>query len=121
MAERGMFGCIIKVAFVFAIFILLPNAFNAKFVLVKTSSQSAVIPKFLAVDNGDGTKTLLQLEGNSSISNSTKPQEGIITQNVLGNPISVEIITFYDIIIMKLAPIVQNRFTNRTLWTYSGS
>ena len=27
----------------------------------------------------------------------------------------------YDIIIMKLAPIVQNRFTNRTLWTYSGS
>ena len=79
MAEKGMFGCIIKVAFVFAIFILLPNALNAKFVLVKTSSQSAAIPKFLAVDNGDGTKTLLQLEGNSSMSNSTKPQEGIIT------------------------------------------
>ena len=88
MAEKGIFGCIIKVAFVFAIFILLPNAFDAKFVLVKTSSQSAVKPKFLAVDNGDGTKTLLKLENNSSISNNTKPPKGIIAQNGLGIRIS---------------------------------
>ena len=83
MAEKGICGCIIKVAFVFAIFILLPNAFNAKFVLVKTSSQSAAIPKFLAVDNGDGTNTLLQLGDDLSISNNTKPREGINAQNVL--------------------------------------
>ena len=83
MAEKGVFGCIIKVAFVFAIFILLPNAFNAKFVLVKTSSTSATIPKFLAVDNGDGTNTLLKIGDNPSISSSTKPTKGIITQNVL--------------------------------------
>ena len=83
MAEKGICGCIIKVALVFAIFILLPNAFNAKFVLVKTSSQSAAIPKFLAVDNGDGTNTLLQLGDDLSISNNTKPREGINAQNVL--------------------------------------
>ena len=82
MAEKGIFGCMIKVAFVLAMSILLPNAFNAKFVLVKTSSQSAAKPKFLAVDNGDGTNTLLQLEYNSSIANNTKPPKGIIAQNL---------------------------------------
>ena len=82
MTEKGIFGCIIKVAFISAIFILLPNAFNGKFVLVKTSSQSAVKPKFLAVDNGDGTKTLLELEYNSTIENNTKPPKGIITKTV---------------------------------------
>ena len=70
MAERGICGCIIKVAFLFAIFILLPNAFNAK-------------TKFLDVDNGDGTKTLLKIEDNPSISDNPKPPKGIITQNAI--------------------------------------
>ena len=71
MAEKGIFGCIIKVAFLFAIFILLPNAFSAK-------------SKFLDVDNGDGTKTLLKIEDNP-----TKPQKGRITQNVLAIQFSI--------------------------------
>ena len=71
MAEKGICGCIIKVAFLFAIFILLPNAFSAN-------------PKFLNVDNGDGTKTLLKIEDNPSIPTNTQSQAGRITQNVLG-------------------------------------
>ena len=71
MAEKGICGCIIKVAFLFAIFILLPNAFSAK-------------SKFLDVDNGDGTKSLLKIEDNPSISSSTKPLKGKIIQIVLG-------------------------------------
>ena len=55
MAEKGICGCIIKVAFLFAIFILLPNAFSAK-------------SKFIDVDNGDGTKTLLKIDDNPGIS-----------------------------------------------------
>ena len=74
MAEKGICGCIIKVAFLFAIFILLPNAFSAK-------------SKFLDVDNGDGTKTLLKIEDNP-----TKPQKGRITQNVLGIQFSIPVI-----------------------------
>ena len=74
MAEKGICGCIIKVAFLFAIFILLPNAFSAK-------------SKFLDVDNGDGTKTLLRIEDNP-----TKPQKGRITQNALGIQFSIPVI-----------------------------
>ena len=75
IAEKGICGCIIKVAFLFAIFILLPNAFSAN-------------PKFLNVDNGDGTKTLLKIEDNPSIPTNTQSQAGRITQNVLGIQIS---------------------------------
>ena len=49
-----------------AIFILLPNAFSAK-------------TKFLDVDNGDGTKTLLKIDDTPSISNNTQPPKGRIT------------------------------------------
>ena len=76
MAEKGICGCMIKVAFLFAIFILLPNAFSAK-------------SKFLNVDNGDGTKTLLKIEDNP-----TKPQKGRITQNVLAIQFSIAVIIF---------------------------
>ena len=66
MAAKGICRCIIKVAFLFAIFILLPNAFSAK-------------TKFLDVDNGDGTKTLLKIDDTPSISNNTQPPKGRIT------------------------------------------